>query len=123
MAGKGKITKTEIFCLILSAAFVFLAGLSFFRHSGVGGGDGVLITTWKQTDVSQSLPQKININTADDAALQMLPGIGSVLAERIVEWRQANGPFAAAEDLLAVEGIGEGKLNEIRDFITVQEEP
>jgi competence ComEA-like helix-hairpin-helix protein len=102
---------------------VFLAGLSFFRHSGASGGDGVLITTWKQTDVSQSLPQKININTADEAALQMLPGIGSVLAERIVEWRQTNGYFTAVQDLLAVEGIGEGKLNEIRDFITVQEEP
>ena len=102
---------------------MFLAGLSFFRHSGAKEGNGFSVTTWKQTDVSQSLPQKININTADEEALQMLPGIGSVLAERIVEWRQANGPFTAAEDLLAVEGIGEGKLNEIRDFITVQEEP
>ncbi len=123
MAGKGKITKTEIFFLILTMAFVLLVGLSFFRNGAAAGGDGVLITTWKQADVSQTLPQKININTADETALQMLPGIGSVLAGRIVDWREANGRFTAAEDLLAVEGIGEVKLNEIRDFITIQEEP
>ena len=122
MAGKGKITKTEIFCLILSVAFVFLAGLSFFRHSGAKEGNGFSVTTWKQTDVTQTLPQKININTADETALQMLPGIGPVLAGRIVEWRQTHGDFAALEDLLTVEGIGEAKLNEIRDFITIQEE-
>ena len=123
MAGKGKITKTEIFCLCLSAAFVLLVMISFFCRSGVNGEDTLRITTQKQVDVSQQLPQKININTADETALQMLPGIGPVLAQRIVDWRRINGNFTSAEDLLAVGGIGEAKLNEIRDFITIQEEP
>ena len=121
MAGKGKITKTEIFCLCLSAAFVLLVLISFFCHSGANSEDKLRITTQKQTDISQLLPQKININTADETALQLLPGVGPVLAQRIVDWRETNGYFTAAEDLLAVEGIGAAKLQDIRDFITIQE--
>ena len=63
--------------------------------------------------------QKININTASAAELEALPGIGPVLAQRIVDHRQANGPFRTAEGLTEVSGIGEGILGRIRDLITV----
>ena len=62
---------------------------------------------------------KVNINTASVSMLQTLPNIGSVLAQRIVEYREANGYFSALEDLLLVEGIGEKRLEEIRQYITV----
>lgn len=62
---------------------------------------------------------KVNINTASVSLLQTLPNIGSVLAQRIVEYREANGFFSALEDLLLVEGIGEKRLEEIRQYITV----
>ena len=65
----------------------------------------------------------ININTATVQQLDLLPEIGPVLAQRIVAWREANGAFIIAEDLLAVEGIGLTRLEEIRDFITIQEAP
>jgi competence protein ComEA len=48
-----------------------------------------------------------------------LPGVGPVLAERIVAYRDANGPFQAVEDLLEVPGIGEAKLAAMRDLVTV----
>lgn len=61
----------------------------------------------------------ININTATKAELVSLEGIGEVLADRIIEYRETNGPFQSTQDLLKVHGIGEGKLAAILDKITV----
>lgn len=61
----------------------------------------------------------ININTATKAELVSLEGIGEVLADRIIEYRETNGPFQSPQDLLKVHGIGEGKLAAILDRITV----
>ena len=61
---------------------------------------------------------KVNVNTADAAALETLPGIGPELAKRILDYRQAHGPFAQVEDLLNVTGIGPGILEKIREEIT-----
>ncbi len=68
-------------------------------------------------------PEKVNINTAGAAELTALPGIGEVLAERIVAYREEHGPFAAVEDIRNVQGIGEGKLAAMADRITVGEIP
>jgi competence protein ComEA len=62
---------------------------------------------------------RIALNRADAAALEELPGVGPVLAERIVAHREANGPYQEVEDLLEVSGIGEAKLASIRDLIVV----
>ena len=62
--------------------------------------------------------QIININTADSQSLQTLPGIGQVLAQRIIDYRTQNGPFQTAGDLMNVSGIGEKKLEAILDLIT-----
>lgn len=61
----------------------------------------------------------VNINTATVAELETLPGIGPSLAERIVAHREANGPFGSIEAILEVTGIGEAKLEAIRDLIAV----
>ena len=61
----------------------------------------------------------IDINTATAEQLQTLPGIGPVLAQRIIGYRAENGPFRTAGDLMNVEGIGTGTLEEILDLITV----
>ncbi len=61
----------------------------------------------------------ISLNRADAAQLQDLPGVGPVLAERIIAYRDANGPFQTVEDLLDVPGIGEAKLAAMRDLISV----
>src|SRR4030042_695599 len=66
-------------------------------------------------------PQKIDINQAEPWLLEALPGIGEVLAQRIVDYRSINGPFQRIEDLLKVRGIGEATFEKIEDFITVSD--
>lgn len=62
---------------------------------------------------------RIDLNAADQAALETLPRIGPALAERILSWREENGRFRSVDDLLAVPGIGEKLLAGIRDGVRV----
>jgi len=66
-------------------------------------------------------PQKIDINRAEPWLLEVLPGIGEVLAQRILDYRSENGPFRRIEDLHKVSGIGEATFENIKDFITVSD--
>ncbi|HZK18360.1 MAG TPA: ComEA family DNA-binding protein [Clostridia bacterium] len=61
----------------------------------------------------------ININTASASEFEFLPGIGPVLAERIVQYRENNGSFASPEDILNVSGIGNTRFNEIKELISI----
>lgn len=63
--------------------------------------------------------ERIDLNTADQAALETLPRIGPALAERIIAWREENGRFRSVDDLLAVPGIGEKLLAGLRDGVRV----
>ena len=63
--------------------------------------------------------ERLDLNRASVDDLRQLAGIGDTLAERIVRWRQENGGFDRVEQLTEVEGIGEGKLEAIRPYITV----
>jgi competence protein ComEA len=62
---------------------------------------------------------RVRLNLASAQELETLPGVGPVLAERIVAYREDHGPFAVVEDLLDVPGIGEGKLAALRDAVLV----
>ncbi|MDP3879339.1 MAG: helix-hairpin-helix domain-containing protein [Dehalococcoidales bacterium] len=66
-------------------------------------------------------PQKIDINRADSWLLKALPGIGDTLAQRIVDYRQQNGPFLNIQQLLEVDGIGITSYQRIESLITVAE--
>ena len=61
----------------------------------------------------------IDINRADAEQLTALPGIGEVLAGRIIAYRQENGNFASTQELINVEGIEEKRMDAILDLITV----
>ncbi|WP_300267340.1 ComEA family DNA-binding protein [Microbacterium sp.] len=61
----------------------------------------------------------VDINNADQQALETLPGIGPALAQRIISWREENGRFRAVDDLLAVPGIGDSVLGGLKDLVRV----
>ncbi len=63
--------------------------------------------------------RQLDLNGADVAALEALPGIGRVTAERIVAHRQAHGPFAGVDALRRVPGVAPGLVGRVRAFVTV----
>ena len=68
---------------------------------------------------AQANYEKININLADAATLQMIPGIGPSKAERILEYRETTGPFQNIEDIKNVSGIGNKTFENIREYLFV----
>ncbi|WP_412544291.1 ComEA family DNA-binding protein [Longispora sp. K20-0274] len=62
---------------------------------------------------------KVNLNTASPAELDVLPGVGPVTAQRIIEYRTAHGPFADVSGLKHVEGIGDARFEQLKDLVTV----
>ncbi|GAA4677579.1 helix-hairpin-helix domain-containing protein [Gordonia humi] len=61
----------------------------------------------------------VNLNTATEAELDALPGIGPVTAQSILAWRQTNGSFSSVDQLAEVDGIGDGRLAKLRPLVTV----
>lgn len=79
-----------------------------------------LITQRDTKKTEGKLTGKININTAYAPDLMLLPGVGPVMAERIVEYREQKGPFKKPEDLMKVKGIGEKKFDQLKQWIVVE---
>jgi competence protein ComEA len=69
--------------------------------------------------VEAATTELINLNTAAAAELETLPGIGPTTAQKIIDYREQNGPFVNAEDIINVSGIGPGTYERIKDLITV----
>ncbi|WP_166873110.1 ComEA family DNA-binding protein [Salinibacterium sp. ZJ450] len=61
---------------------------------------------------------KVNLNTADLTQLDTLPRVGPAMAERIIQWRDANGGFQVIEDLMSVTGIGQKTFDGLRELVT-----
>lgn len=72
-----------------------------------------------QSVSAHAASEKININTADAKELDKLPGIGPAIAEKIIQYREANGSFKETTDLRKIPGIGENKYNKLKDQITI----
>lgn len=104
---------------------VFLAGFYLgknMNHAPIqisGGNTTASGQMHASTGPSSGLARKVNINTATQAELMTIPGIGEVLAQRIVDYRAEHGNFASVGDLLNVRGIGEKTLESILEYITV----
>lgn len=88
------------------------AGPTAAAGAGAGSGGGSAGTGGEESAV-------VDLNTADQTALETLPGIGPGLAGRIIAWRDEHGRFTAVEDLLDVSGIGDVRFAELRDRVRV----
>ena len=91
-----------------------MSGASDGQMNGSAGtGQNTGMTAQVQQD------NRININTAAEAQLTTLTGIGATRAQAIIAYREENGPFAAIEDIMNVQGIKEGTFAKIKDEIVV----
>lgn len=88
-----------------------------------GAGGAPARTTTGTTTPGSASPSAgtgpINLNTATEAELDTLPGVGPVTAAAIIAWRQANGSFASVDQLAEVDGIGPARLEKLKDRVTV----
>jgi comEA protein len=83
----------------------------------------MLVLGWvSAADLVAQSDKRVDLNTAGEAELVGLPGIGPSIAKRIVEYRENNGPFEKVEDLMNIRGIGERTFLQIRDLVTVRKE-
>jgi len=83
------------------------------------GSSPVLGTPLPASTEATSSTELIDINTASLAELDSLPGIGPTTAQKIIDYREQNGPFLTKEDIINVSGIGPGTYERLKDLITV----
>ena len=76
-------------------------------------------TNIKENSKIEGENEKVNINTANQSELETLPGIGSSLASRIIEYREQNGKFNSIEELKNVKGIGDAKFEDLKNSATI----
>lgn len=117
--------------IILTAALALSFTAGWFLRGGAAA-EPLRIETERRLEVTvTALPAPtptpelgpVNINTADEAALKTLPGIGDKRAADIIADRAANGPFRFPEELTRVNGIGEETLAGLLEYITTEDAP
>ncbi len=120
MKNQGVLALVIVCCLFLGVLFGLFLGRTLFS------GDILISQLPEQNTSSHAKPTEdtaaevlVDINTATVEQLDLLPGIGPVLAQRIVDWRTENGPFTSLSQLTLVSGIGIETLNKLSDHATV----
>jgi competence protein ComEA len=79
--------------------------------------DGEQIVLGEPTG-SSTVGGKLSLNSATAAELEQLPGVGPVLAQRIVQWRGDHGPFRSVDDLNEVSGVGDSLMDQLRPLVS-----
>lgn len=107
-----------ILVMITSLSCMFIAG--YFIGANLGHSEVTVSKVYTTPETTERTQQQLlDINTATVEELADLPGIGEVLAQRIVDHRAKNGPFTAVAELTEVEDIGDKRLSAILGYITV----
>lgn len=117
--------KKHLWCYVgITTVFIcLLLGIFVYRNHLYRNDFSILNSTaaTETTTPAQGVGFPIDINKANAAQLDLLPGIGPVLAERIVTYRNTKGPFSAETDIMLVSGIGQAKYDQIAEYIRVGE--
>lgn len=90
---------------LCAAVFFVAVGFVFQSHNGLS---------------ATEIEGKVNINTATEKQIAVLPGVGPKLASEVVNYRKANGDFQEIEDLKKVNGIGDKKFEKMKNFIVTE---
>ena len=113
--------------ILLLAAALMVSGIVLLRPSGSPTSSTPSVDAIVLENVRVLIPtfdarrSRININSATEEELATLPGIGEVLARRIVAHREAHGGFTRIDRLIDVSGIGEVLLSRLRDHVTLDD--
>jgi competence protein ComEA len=119
--------QTVIFFLCIT--FLVGAGISLIKYYAqqknlntimINQKDSTKLSQVDSADFVNNETALININTASNKELDVLPGIGPALAQRIVDYRMKNGSFKTKEDILKVSGIGSKRFEALKDKITIK---
>jgi len=109
----------KIVCIALAVLSVGLIALSAYTIKTAAPHIGATIYASQWTPAIILPNGKVDINTAPKEELMLLPGIGELLAERIITYREENGRFISKGELKEVQGIGDGKYESVRFYITI----
>ncbi len=108
---------------ITAAFFCVLTGVFIGRNmtrSYIPVDNAIHAPTNESTEAKQNNDGKIDINTATEQQLMLLPGVGESTAKKIIEYRTQNNGFTAIEDLMNVSGIGEKKFEQMKPYIKAE---
>ena len=122
-----KLSKAEIAAIIITVFFIALtvvfslpkndggAAVTISEQRSAGAGEAAFQLV---TPPESSVPAIVNINTATVEELSSLPEIGEKIAKRIIAYREKNGSFKSADEIMSVSGIGAKTYEEIKTYIT-----
>ncbi len=124
----------KVYSFLLAGAVFLGAVVLCFALSSIDEGENIIVQReYDPLPVRSGFPstkgyiellpgETVNINTADVEELRKLPGIGEVLAQRIIDHRDTHGPFRSIEEIMEIEDIGEGRFERIRLLIVAGNE-
>lgn len=121
-----KLSKAELAAVVFTVIFIVITVVSVRSARDTGAAVTVSTQTAASAEAASSAPvfsdapdALVNINTASAGLISTLPGIGEMLAARIVSYRGEHGDFSNIEDIMSVSGIGAKTYEQLKDHITV----
>ncbi len=124
--------KSKVIFILISTAFILLCicivlctllyrslSAEYVRKEGSVAAEVFGSADSAFSSQKEPITEKININTASKDQLIKLKGIGEVIAQNIIDYRDEYGKFESIEEIMNVNGIGKAKFNDIKDYITV----
>lgn len=118
--------KSDAYIDEINLAYILEDGMKIYipnvneKEQETKGNSSYIVSASETKKEEQINKKKININTASQDELETLPGIGPSIAVKIINYRKENGKFESIEDIQKVNGIGDSKFNNIKDFIDIK---